>query len=101
MHITILAAALAFWMGVRFEHWRFRRQVAHLLDAERRGPVREISSWSRACWLANTTTISVFPDGDQFTAVYTDTFENLQESPAGFGSTQLDAVAALLAEEHN
>ena len=43
--------------------------------------------------------ISVFADGDQYCAVFTETFRNLQESEAGFGLTQLDAIASLIGEE--
>lgn len=39
--------------------------------------------------------ISVFLDGDKYCAVFTDTFENLQESLAGFGDTELEAIEAL------
>ena len=47
---------------------------------------------------ADATTISVFLDGDQYCAVLTESFENLQESPAGFGCTPIEAVADLLKE---
>jgi hypothetical protein len=45
---------------------------------------------------ANAIQISVFKDGGMFCAVYTDTFEDLQISDAGFGTTQLEAVKNLL-----
>lgn len=38
--------------------------------------------------------VYVFPDGDSYCAVFDD-FENLQESDAGFGPTEIDAVVAL------
>jgi hypothetical protein len=44
------------------------------------------------------TTVSVFRDGDQWCAVFTESFENIQESPCGFGYTKLEAIAALLEE---
>jgi len=39
----------------------------------------------------------VFKDGDQYCAVFPD-FQNLQESPAGFGTTPEEARAALAKE---
>lgn len=41
-------------------------------------------------------TISVFPDGDKFCAVFTDSFYNLEESDSGFGDTRLEAIKDLL-----
>ncbi len=43
--------------------------------------------------------IGVEPDGNQWCATRKDKFVNLQESPVGFGSTRLEAVKALLADE--
>jgi hypothetical protein len=39
--------------------------------------------------------ISVFKDGNAFCAVYTDTFQDLQISEAGFAPTVLDAIIQL------
>lgn len=44
------------------------------------------------------TTVQVFPDGNQFCAVRPG-FVNLQESIAGFGDTEADAVASLINAE--
>jgi hypothetical protein len=41
--------------------------------------------------------INVVADGDRWSAHYED-FENLQESPVGFGATRGEAVKALLDE---
>ncbi len=41
------------------------------------------------------TSIDVFVDGDQWCAIDKDNFTNVQESPAGFGSTPKEAVACL------
>jgi|WetSurMetagenome_2_1015567.scaffolds.fasta_scaffold02116_10 hypothetical protein len=43
----------------------------------------------------NALTISIFKDGDQYCAVFTDTFEDLQTSDAGFGYTILEAISDL------
>jgi hypothetical protein len=43
-------------------------------------------------------TISVFQDGNAFCAVFTDTFENIQESDCGFGDSRIAAITALLNE---
>ncbi|MEN6367649.1 MAG: hypothetical protein ABFC88_12615 [Thermoguttaceae bacterium] len=42
------------------------------------------------------TTISVFRDGTAFCAVYTESFEDIQESPCGFGDTRIEAIQNLL-----
>jgi len=39
--------------------------------------------------------ISVFKDGNKWSAVMSDSFENLQKSPCGFGDTPQEAVANL------
>jgi hypothetical protein len=41
-------------------------------------------------------TISVFQDGNAFCAVFTDTFENIQESDCGFGWSRSAAILQLL-----
>ena len=41
------------------------------------------------------TNISIFRDGTAWCAVYTESFVNLQESPAGFGGTPLEAIQNL------
>jgi len=41
-------------------------------------------------------TVSVFRDGDQFCAVFTETFTNIQESECAFGDTAIEAVTRLL-----
>lgn len=40
--------------------------------------------------------ISVFQDGSDFCAVYTDTFENILESDCGFGWSRSAAILQLL-----
>ena len=40
--------------------------------------------------------ISVFREGDQFCAVYTGSFENIQESLCGFDRTVIGAIKKLL-----
>lgn len=41
---------------------------------------------------AQATNISVFIDGNEYCAVFTDHFTNIAESSAGFGNTQLEAI---------
>lgn len=40
--------------------------------------------------------IDLFKDGDKLCAVYRPTFVNLQESPAGFGATETEALTDLV-----
>lgn len=42
--------------------------------------------------------VLIFVEGNQYGAVYHD-FENLHESPAGFGDTPARAVAGLIVED--
>lgn len=44
----------------------------------------------------NALKISFFMDGNQWCAVFTDKFINLQESHAGFGVDKVDALLMLL-----
>ncbi len=43
--------------------------------------------------------LDVFKDGDKFCAVYRPTFKNIQESPAGFGITETEALLDLVASQ--
>ena len=43
--------------------------------------------------------VLIFVEGDKYGACYHD-FQNLQESPAGFGDTPARAVAGLLIEDN-
>jgi hypothetical protein len=46
----------------------------------------------------NTVRVSLFMDGDMWCAVLTESFTNLQESPAGFGKTPSLALESLRVE---
>lgn len=49
---------------------------------------------------AGASNIAVFLDGNHFCAVWSDTFENLQVSFAGWGTTVREAILNLLTESN-
>lgn len=85
---VILVEALS--LGANLERVMELAKKWHCTDEDAAVYVSELNK--RACLVHDH--IKLYKDGDQWCAIYGD-FANLQESPAGFGETALEALAAL------